>query len=252
MNRLDIVMSIVMLACAAPPASAFELKNIVYRTGEIGTVVFSHTDHLRQKSIKNNCKACHREGTDALPRHSMAELERGKSCGSCHNGTRAFAIDACDRCHPARQLTLKGRGVGAITFSHRSHFKRDRCETCHGALFKAGPNRPVGMAAMEKGKSCGACHDKKTAFGLEKCTACHPATAVSYRRTGTGTVTFSHEFHLGRYGCRECHGGIYGTPGTRLPAGMAEMEQGKSCGSCHDDRQAFSVKGNCARCHRVV
>jgi c(7)-type cytochrome triheme protein len=251
MNRLGIVMSIVILA-AVSPASAYEMKDITYRTGEIGTVVFSHTDHLRQKSIRNNCKACHREGNDKLSRHSMSELERGKSCGACHNGARAFAVASCERCHPARQLTLKGRGIGEIIFNHRSHFQRERCETCHGAIFKAGPNKPVGMAAMKKGKSCGACHDRETAFGLDKCTACHPASAVSYDRTGTGTVIFSHELHLGKYGCLQCHGAIYDTPGKRLAARMTDMENGKSCGSCHDDRQAFSVKGNCARCHKIV
>ncbi|HZV82217.1 MAG TPA: cytochrome c3 family protein [Geobacteraceae bacterium] len=251
MNRLGIIVSAAMLTITAPMASGYELKNITYRTGDIGKVVFSHKDHLRQKTIRNNCKACHREGTNKLSRHSMAELEQGKSCGACHNGTRAFAITACDRCHPARQVTLKDKGVGTIIFSHKSHFQRERCESCHAGIFRAGPNRPVGMAAMEKGKSCGACHDRKTAFGLEKCTSCHPAAEVSYRNSG-GTVIFSHELHLGMYGCRECHGGIYGTPGKRLTAGMAEMEKGKSCGSCHDDRQAFTVKGNCARCHKVV
>lgn len=252
MNRLGFVVSACMLICAAPLASAYELKNVTYKTGEIGSVVFSHKDHLRQKTIKNNCKACHREGTNKLGRHSMAELEQGKSCGSCHNGTRAFSVTSCDKCHPARQVSLKGSGVGRITFDHKSHLQRQRCETCHAGIFRAGANRPVGMAAMEKGKSCGACHDRKTAFGLEKCTACHPATEVSYGSTGTGTVIFSHKFHLGMYGCRECHGGTYGTPGKRLTAKMTDMEKGKSCGSCHDDRQAFSVKGNCARCHKVV
>jgi c(7)-type cytochrome triheme protein len=31
---------------------------------------------------------------------------------------------------------------------------------------------------------------------------------------------------------------------------MKDMEQGKSCGACHDGKGAFSVKGDCAKCHK--
>jgi c(7)-type cytochrome triheme protein len=30
---------------------------------------------------------------------------------------------------------------------------------------------------------------------------------------------------------------------------MVEMEQGKSCGVCHDGKGAFSVAGDCQKCH---
>jgi c(7)-type cytochrome triheme protein len=30
---------------------------------------------------------------------------------------------------------------------------------------------------------------------------------------------------------------------------MKQMEKGKSCGACHDGKKAFSVKGDCAKCH---
>jgi c(7)-type cytochrome triheme protein len=31
---------------------------------------------------------------------------------------------------------------------------------------------------------------------------------------------------------------------------MKEMQKDKSCGSCHNGKTAFSVKGNCATCHK--
>ena len=33
---------------------------------------------------------------------------------------------------------------------------------------------------------------------------------------------------------------------------MAQMEKGKTCGACHDDKHAFTVAENCNRCHKGV
>lgn len=241
----------VLLAATASLVSGYELKNVTYKTKEVGTVVFSHKDHLKQKSIKNNCKSCHKSGNNKLGRFTMAEMEKGKSCGACHNGKQAFQLANCEKCHLTKAVSLKSKATGPITFSHTSHLKREKCETCHAKIFKAGRNEPVGMAAMEKGKSCGACHNKKSKTGLDKCTACHPAKDVTYKVVGDTPVVFSHDFHLGMFKCQECHGLIYGKPGSRTVATMADMEKGKSCGSCHDDKQAFTVKGSCAKCHKI-
>jgi c(7)-type cytochrome triheme protein len=49
------------------------------------------------------------------------------------------------------------------------------CNECHPDLFKAerGVNKAT-MEEMEKGQSCGACHDGSTAFGVaEACDSCH-------------------------------------------------------------------------------
>lgn len=252
MKRLRIISTAIAIVVTASLASGFELKNVTYRTKEVGNIVFSHKDHLQQKSVKNNCKACHKEGSNKLGRFTMAEMEKGKSCGLCHNAKRAFGLANCEKCHLTKTVTLKSRQIGPITFSHKAHLTRQKCENCHGKIFKAGPNQPVGMAAMEKGKSCGACHDKKIAFSLEKCTACHPARDVTYKVVGDTPVTFSHDFHLGMFKCQDCHGGTYGKPGSRTVASMTDMEKGKSCGSCHDGKQAFTVKENCAKCHKVT
>jgi c(7)-type cytochrome triheme protein len=251
MTGLRALIATLVLLAAASLAGGFELKNVTFNTKDVGAVVFSHKDHLRQKSIKNNCKACHKEGSNKLARVSMEEMEKGKSCGACHNGTKAFAIAKCEKCHLKRQIVLKSKDIGPITFSHTAHLTRQKCASCHAGIFKAGQNSPVGMAAMEKGKSCGACHNKQLAFGLEKCAACHPVKEVGYKIAGAAPVVFSHEFHLGMYKCQDCHGVMFGKPGSRSKATMAAMEKGKSCGACHDEKQAFSVKSNCAKCHKV-
>jgi len=252
MNGQLSTITLCLLLTAASLAAGYELKNVTFKTGDVGNVVFSHKDHLRQKAIRNNCKACHKEGTNRLDRHSMVDMEKGQSCGACHNGKKAFALADCEKCHLTRKISLKSKEIGAITFSHKSHLSRQKCTDCHAGIFKAGTNSPVGMAAMEKGKSCGACHNRQTAFGLEKCSACHPAKEVLYKVAGSAPVKFSHDFHLGMYKCQDCHGVMFGKPGSRSRAKMSDMEKGKSCGACHDEKQAFSVKSNCAKCHKVV
>jgi len=252
MNRLRSLIMLLLLLVAATLAAGYELKNVTFKTKDVGNVVFSHKEHLGQKSIRNNCKACHKEGTNRLDRLSMADMEKGKSCGVCHNGGKAFALADCEKCHLKRQVSLKSKAIGPITFSHKSHLSRQKCADCHAGIFKAGANSPVGMAAMEKGKSCGACHNRQTAFGLEKCSACHPVKDVSYKTAGAAPVNFSHDIHLGMYKCQDCHGVMFGKPGSRSKVKMSDMEKGKSCGACHDEKQAFSVKSNCAKCHKVV
>jgi len=51
------------------------------------------------------------------------------------------------------------------------------CDTCHPDTFKAvkGANT-ASMAEMEKGASCGACHNGSTAFSVKDentCGSCH-------------------------------------------------------------------------------
>lgn len=252
MNSLVTIFTAGMLVVTASLVSGYDLKDVTYRTRDLGSIVFSHKGHLQQKSIRNNCKACHRAEAGKSGHVNMAAMEKGASCGACHNGRQAFDLASCERCHLSKIVRLKSREAGAITFSHKSHLERAKCGSCHPYIFKAGPNRQVGMAAMEKGASCGACHGSKSAIGLDKCSSCHPVRAVPYRVAGASTVTFSHDLHLERFRCPDCHGAVYARPGGRKSASMVEMAKGKACGGCHDDIQAFTVNGNCAKCHKVT
>ena len=65
-------------------------------------------------------------------------------------------------------------------------------------------------------------------------------------------VVFSHDFHVKDLGltCQKCHSGLYITKEKDKPVTMAEMNQGKSCGACHNGKGAFNSKGNCSKCHK--
>jgi c(7)-type cytochrome triheme protein len=65
-------------------------------------------------------------------------------------------------------------------------------------------------------------------------------------------VTFSHDFHVKDLGltCQKCHPSLFTTKERDKPVKMAEMYQGKSCGACHNGKDAFAAKGNCSKCHK--
>jgi c(7)-type cytochrome triheme protein len=74
-----------------------------------------------------------------------------------------------------------GDSPGKVTFNHASHVDESApsCARCHPKAFsilKAGTTAdglPITHAAMEQGKSCGACHNGKKSFGFDDCTLCH-------------------------------------------------------------------------------
>lgn len=67
-----------------------------------------------------------------------------------------------------------------------------------------------------------------------------------------GNVLFSHDSHVVTVGltCQQCHPKPYTNPRQHKAVSMKAMESGKSCGACHDGKSAFSVKGDCAKCHK--
>jgi c(7)-type cytochrome triheme protein len=170
----------------------------------------------------------------------------------------AVIISAASLCFAVdlKEITFTTRDAGKVVFSHKSHLgKKTRtasnfsCKTCHesGKL----KTRRYTMAEMEKGKSCGACHDGKGAFKLSECVKCHPVKEKMYAVADAGDVLFSHKFHMGMYSCGECHPKLYipGKGNQAVP--MTGMEEKKSCGACHDGNSAFTVKENCEKCHRM-
>ena len=98
------------------------------------------------------------------------------------------------------------------------------------------------MAEMEKGKSCGACHDDRTAFTVKaNCSRCHPVRDIPY----VLDAWFGHNRHLQMYTCTDCHNAFFSaSPGNKRRT-MVDMEKDQSCGACHDGYIAFSVAGDC-------
>lgn len=75
---------------------------------------------------------------------------------------------------------------------------------------------------------------------------------VTIENQAIGEVQFSHYQHLDALGkdCVLCHNQIFNiVPAKNRAVSMKEMEQGKSCGSCHNGNAAFSLQENCENCH---
>jgi len=75
---------------------------------------------------------------------------------------------------------------------------------------------------------------------------------VKYRQAGADPVVYSHDDHVGKAAlkCSECHYKLYTIEGHKSKVTMEEMRQGRSCGSCHNGKRAFDVKGTCTKCHK--
>ncbi|PLX91556.1 MAG: cytochrome C, partial [Desulfuromonas sp.] len=117
----------------------------------------------------------------------------------------------------------------------------------------AGQNPKITMDAMGEGESCGACHDGDTAFGVaDDCSSCHPTREITIPEEDAGDVLFSHEVHTSMFGCSDCHADIFKPAAGKNPkTSMEAMEDGESCGACHDGDSAFSVAEDCEACHQM-
>jgi len=108
---LVIIMSITFMgtAFAVPKGKTLEFKH-----SKEGVVTFSGDIHAAKG---NKCPDCHNgtsfpkvgdakkeiEANGGVPADlKMADMKAGKACGTCHNGTKAFASDKkenCVKCH---------------------------------------------------------------------------------------------------------------------------------------------------------
>ena len=69
-----------------------------------------------------------------------------------------------------------------------------------------------------------------------------------YLQTETvGKVLYSHSAHLMK--CDACHPKVFIKQSNSNHTSMEAMEQGKSCGACHNGDKIFSVTANCLTCH---
>ncbi|NIQ97413.1 MAG: cytochrome c3 family protein [Desulfuromonadales bacterium] len=228
---------------------------VVFETEAAGKVEFSHYNHL--EAVGKDCPECHNDifhiVADKNPTYTMADMEEGKSCGACHNGNRTFTVEEnCSICHPTRPITFETEAAGEVVFSHEVHTMMFSCSDCHPGLFIPGEgNEDHTMAQMEEGMSCGACHDGSMAFGVDSnCSSCHPTKDVTFK-TDAGPVVFSHEVHTMMFGCSDCHPGLFVPGEGNEDRTMSDMEEGMSCGACHDDSMAFTVAANCDVCHQM-
>jgi len=95
---LTIAIAVVFIgsAMAVPPG-----KTVEYAGGGAGKIVFDGKIHA-DKGLK--CNDCHTKifQMKKAATIKMADMNAGKNCGECHNGTKAFkSSDAanCGKCH---------------------------------------------------------------------------------------------------------------------------------------------------------
>jgi c(7)-type cytochrome triheme protein len=157
---------------------ALTTKTLKYKSKPVNDAVFSHDFHTQAYK----CNDCHTKKFDyrqGSRKATMAEMEKGKSCGVCHDGKTAFAASGdCNKCHvgykPANLTFKNSRGTLIGYFSHDFHTAAFQCKDCHTKLYPYGGGKRMTMADMAQGKSCGACHDGKTAFATTaSCAKCH-------------------------------------------------------------------------------
>ena len=259
---IQLALTVVIMALLAMPTvamSAQSSKEVTFRLKSGGKVAFSHDAHLKRS---RNCRECHPAVYDLSKRRrfTMAEMERGASCGSCHNGKATFSVAKekdCTRCHRSTPGAVNYSIKGADAFfSHDSHAARNggKCKECHNSRVANG-RRGVTMAQMEKGASCGVCHNGKTAFtAAANCGNCHkglnPKDVTFKLKGNVPSANFGHKFHFSIYKCNDCHTKLFPYKAGAVRYTMADMDKGKSCGSCHNGKTAFATNGDCAKCHK--
>ncbi len=97
------VFALVAVVTLVLSASAFaSLKPVEFEGKGAGKVVFDNKTHMG-KGLK--CGDCH----DAIFKKTkggnpmtMKDMDAGKGCGTCHNGTKAFSTKdaaSCAKCH---------------------------------------------------------------------------------------------------------------------------------------------------------
>ena len=72
---------------------------------------------------------------------------------------------------------------------------------------------------------------------------------IRFKGGKAGEVIFRHDTHAGLK-CTDCHDSLYVTREKDRRFTMAQIQKGKSCGACHNGKQAFEIKSNCANCHK--
>ena len=73
-------------------------KELRYKTEGMGAVLFSHKFHGGAFA----CKECHPklfEMKKTQGKMTMDEMNKGRFCGSCHDGNTAASLTDCDKCH---------------------------------------------------------------------------------------------------------------------------------------------------------
>jgi c(7)-type cytochrome triheme protein len=101
-----LVLALVVIVSLAMAVAAFAVpagKTVEFDGKGAGKVVFDGKMHA-DKGLK--CADCHQSGLFKMKKGgdvlTMKDMDAGKNCGACHNGTKAFDVKdkaSCAKCH---------------------------------------------------------------------------------------------------------------------------------------------------------
>ena len=100
-----LIASAVLFWGSAPAWAEQDGGDIVFQdTKKMPHVTFQHSKHL---AAGNQCSDCHpaifqkkRGAADAAGDLTMKSIKKGRYCGACHDGVKAFkASRGCKKCH---------------------------------------------------------------------------------------------------------------------------------------------------------
>lgn len=104
---LRAILIVIVLLSFVPAAGILAAGggDITFNLQKADPVVFSHDHHLKSRGLK--CAACHFNKFSKGSGYEMQKetITKRDFCGHCHNGMKAFDVDAannCVRCHKKR------------------------------------------------------------------------------------------------------------------------------------------------------
>ncbi|MBI5642402.1 MAG: hypothetical protein HY954_02895 [Deltaproteobacteria bacterium] len=197
----------------------------------VNPVVFPHWAHRG----KYTCKACHTDLGFKLKANTtgvtQADIEGGKYCAACHNGTVSFGANECNRCHSyGIQVKENSKIEDSLKGLPTDHFGNKV------NWVSAANDKKITPGAAPGGKNDLTSLDLDIIIPVTKFTP-HPPD-----------VKFPHKPHTEQLDCATCHPSIFKQQkGGNTDMSMMKIISGQYCGTCHT-KVAFPLD-DCFRCH---
>lgn len=126
------------------------------------------------------------------------------------------------------------------------------CFGCHSYERFKNPKVFPHETHRAMGIHCTECHviraHESISVNREACNGCHRLGVMKLSLTGMPSI-FTHDRHTQKFGCKECHPGLFPMKVNSAKITMEEINKGGSCGKCHNGKAAFSAE-DCSRCHK--
>jgi c(7)-type cytochrome triheme protein len=216
--------------------------NNLSEKNNMAPVVYNHWLHR----AKYTCRLCHlglkfkmKAGATGI---TEAANNKGLYCGACHNGNEAFGPvktgpsgkesgKDCDRCHSyGKKVTFENE-----FYRFTKGFPRARFGNGVDWL-KAEQQGLVKLKDYLEGKTLER-RDKEM----------HNDEVMKTKIKEMPEIIFSHDKHAVWNGCELCHPVVFSENRDENKFTMAEIFEGKYCGTCHG-KVSFSTL-DCQRCH---